>query len=280
MTVVAVGQLDVDAADVAANVARCCAAVDAAADGGAALLVLPECALTGYVYEDAAAVRTAALLPDGDEIDAVAQASRARGVTTVVGFLEAAGEVVHNSAAVLGADGGIAFVRKTHLPVLGADRFVAPGDEIGPVVDTPAGRIGVAVCYDLRFPEVCRALALAGAEVVAAPVNWSKAVAVLVDHVAPTRAFENRVVVAVANRADREGALEFVGGSRIVASSGATLAACGARTGPVEVATALVDLVDSSEKRTVFEPGVFEIDVVGDRRPALYRRLIEERCDD
>ena len=66
----------------------------------------------------------------------------------------------------VGPDGLIGTYRKTHLPFLGVDRFVTPGDEFQ-VFDTPLGRIGVEICYDLRFPEVTRTLALRGADIVA-----------------------------------------------------------------------------------------------------------------
>jgi predicted amidohydrolase len=58
----------------------------------------------------------------------------------------------------------------------------------------------VAICDDFRFPEVCRALALRGGEMIAAPVNWSTSVSVVAELVVPARAIENRVYVAVAGR--------------------------------------------------------------------------------
>lgn len=79
---------------------------------------------------------------------------------------------LYNSAAVVGPDGLLAVYRKTHL----WDReklWFTPGSEPPPVVETPFGRIGVAVCYDLDFPELTRGLALAGADLIALPANLS-----------------------------------------------------------------------------------------------------------
>ena len=76
----------------------------------------------------------------------------------------------------VGPEGLVGSYRKSHLPFLGVDRFVAPGDEL-PVFDTPIGRIGLEICYDLRFPEVTPTLALAGAEIVCLPTNWPMAAA-------------------------------------------------------------------------------------------------------
>ncbi len=188
----------------------------------------------------------------------------------VVGFLERADDTLANSAAVLTPDGTATIVRKTHLPVLGADRFVLAGARIGPVIDTPFGTLGVAICYDFRFPEVCRSLALAGAELIAVPVNWSSAVTALADHFAPVRAIENRVFVAVADRAGSADGRSYLGASRVVDPDGAVL------TAPLDgrcehaIATAAVDLDRARTKATVFEPGEFEIDVFAHRRPDLY----------
>lgn len=191
-------------------------------------------------------------------------------VTVVVGFLERAGDTLANSAAVLTPDGVATIVRKTHLPVLGADRFVVSGDRIGPVIDAPFGKLGVAICYDFRFPEVCRSLALGGAELIAVPVNWSSAVTVLAEHFVPVRAVENRVFVAVADRAGTADGRSYLGASRVVDPDGTVL------TAPLDarcehaVATTVVDLERARTKATLFEPGEFEIDVFAHRRPDLY----------
>jgi predicted amidohydrolase len=279
MTIVGVGQLDVSRGDVDANLGRCLEAMDEAARAGAALLVLPECALTGYMYHAREEVAAVALDVAGAEVETVAENARRLGVTTVVGLLEADDDRLYNTAAMATADGRVVVTRKTHLPMLGADRFVSPGAALGPVVTTSAGCIGVAICYDFRFPEVCRSFALAGAELIAVPVNWSDAVGVLAEHFVPVRAIENRVAIAVANRADAEDALRFPGGRQIVGPGGQRLAGCGERIGSIEIATAAVELDEARCKATVFEPGAFEFDVFDDRRPSLYHRLVEEQRD-
>jgi predicted amidohydrolase len=278
--VVAVAQLHVDEGDVDANLARCESALADARAAHAGLLVLPECALTGYRYDSAADVREFSLDARDERLRALADAAVAAHTTIVVGYLERSRDAVHNTAAVLGADGAVHHVRKTHLPALGADRFVTAGDRLGEVVDTPAGRVGVAICYDFRFPEVARALALARAEVIAVPVNWSTDVAVLSQHVVPARAVENRVFVAVADRAGTAAGVTHLGASQIVDPAGERLTAALDPCADVVVTTAVIDPWQARTKAMVFAPGRFAIDVFADRRPGLYGTITEEQHHD
>ncbi len=278
-TRLAVAQLHIDEGSVESNAARCHAALAAAADDGAELIVFPECALTGYRYATRDAAFAAAIDRDDARLDQLARVAVGRGITVIVGYLERAGDALFNTAAVLGADGAVHHVRKTHLPVLGADRFVVPGDRLGAVLDLPFGRLGVAICYDFRFPEVCRALALGGADVVAVPVNWSTEVARFADHVVPTRAIENRVFVAIADRAGVVDGVTHLAASRVVDPAGARLTAPLDPECEAAVATVDVDLSTARAKTTVFVPGEFEIDGFGDRRPELYGVLTQEHSD-
>ncbi|MCQ4633613.1 carbon-nitrogen hydrolase family protein [Shinella sp. CPCC 100929] len=84
----------------------------------------------------------------------------------VVGFLERVGPKLDNVAAIIGPRGVTGIHRKRHLPFLGADRFVVS------IFETAVGKVGVAICYEIRFPEVSRTLALAGADFIALPTNW------------------------------------------------------------------------------------------------------------
>lgn len=81
----------------------------------------------------------------------------------------AARPVLWNTAQLVGPHGILGSYDKTHIPQLGVDRFVQPGQGLYAVPDTALGRIGLQICYDWRFPEVTRSLALQGAELVAMP---------------------------------------------------------------------------------------------------------------
>jgi len=172
----------------------------------------------------------------------------------------------------VGPDGLVGTYRKTHLPFLGVDRFAVPGDEL-PVFETPLGRIGIEICYDLRFPEVTRALALAGADIVAHPTNFPVAARIQTELITRARAAENRVYLLTANRVGRERWGEFCGWSQIVDPYGNRLAEAG-ETGEA-LLTAEVDLEKARDKDYVI-PGTYELYLFGHRRPELYTALVEE----
>jgi predicted amidohydrolase len=184
----------------------------------------------------------------------------------IAGFAERGGDgLVYNSAAVLDRRGLIGVYRKGHL----WDReklWFTPGPEPPRVFDTPHGRVGVLVCYDLEFPEMTRTLALAGAELIAVPTNWP-----LVPRPEGERAPEvgiamaaarvNRVFVACCDRTGPERGQEWNAGTSIVDVDGWVLAAQ-AGVGP---ASAEVDLARARDKSF---GGL--ADAFADRRPELY----------
>lgn len=240
---------------------------------GAGLVVLPEAALGGYVEslhgEDCDP--PPALDADGPHLLRVAEL--ARELTVCVGFCEDGGDGVrHNAAAVLSGDGVIGVHRKVHLP-LREDRFTTPGDQIA-AFDTPAGRIGMLICYDKAFPEAARTLALDGAQVLAFLSAWPCSAtnaeprlqddrqwrrAELWDR---SRAAENSMIVASANQTGTFGSLRFVGGARIVDPGGDVVAETGTRPG---LALKSFDLDAALERaRRALSP-------IRDLRPDLYR---------
>src|SRR5919202_2858079 len=189
---IAVAQIDPQLGQNERNLETCIGRLEEAAAAGAQLLVLPECAIPGYVFDSLEEALEHAEEVPGPATEALADACRRLGVYTVCGMLERDGDRLRNAAVFVGPDGLIGTYWKSHLPFLGADRFVTPGDELA-VYDTPLGRIGVEICYDLRFPEVTRTLALRGAEIVAHPTNWPLAARPMAEFVTRARAAENRV---------------------------------------------------------------------------------------
>ncbi len=269
---VAVAQMDPKLAENARNLEACLARLEEAAAAGAELLVLPECAIPGYVFDSAEEALPFAEEIPGPASEALERACRKLGMHVVCGLLERDGDVLHNAAVTIGPDGLIGTYRKTHLPFLGIDRFVVPGDEL-PVYDTPLGRIGVEICYDLRFPEVTRTLALKGADIIAHPTNFPVAARIQTELITVARAAENRVYLLTANRVGKERTGEFCGWSQIVDPYGTRLAEAGETEEALLVAD--VDVAKARDKDYVI-PGEYELYLFGHRRPELYGALVEE----
>lgn len=267
---IACAQLNVVFGDVAANVARAVAQLEELKAQGVDLAVFPEAFLTGYCVErlsDAQSIATEprTLLPLREACDRLS-------ITTIVGFAERSGESVYNSAALIEPHRELRIYRKVHLPELGLDKFVEPGNELL-VFDTALGRIGLLICFDLRIPEAARVLALRGAELIVLPTNWPEGAETSAEHVAIARAAENRVFVATCNRVGEENGFRFIGRSKIIGPNGKVLAAAGTEE---EVVVADIDMAEARIKRNVMIPGKYETTVFESRRPELYSELVPE----
>src|SRR5690606_31246731 len=105
-----------------------------------------------------------------------------------------------------------------------------PADEPTPVFATEIGKVGIAICYEIRFPDFFRTLALAEADIIALPTNWLIQSSMLAELFTRVRAAENFVYLAVANRNDKVGERCFMGGSQIVDPSGCVLVDAGTET--------------------------------------------------
>jgi len=213
-------QSDVKPGDKAFNLARV-----ARAFGGASfdLVVLAELFATGYVFAskaDAAAI--AEKVPDGATTAALVDLARAKRAFIVGSLVEADGEHLFNTAVVVGPHGFIGRHRKIHLPDV-ERRIFDPGDDVG-LFDLDGVRIGVVVCFESWFPEQCRGLALAGADILCHPANFG---GTMTPDVIRTRAIENMVFTITANRIGSErmgdSVAEFRGESRIVDPEGTIL---------------------------------------------------------
>jgi len=269
---VAVAQIDPQLGEKERNLATCVARMEEAAAAGAQLLVLPECAIPGYMFGSGDEALPFAEEIPGPSTEALERECARLGLHVVCGLLERDGDALRNAAVLVGPDGLIGTYRKTHLPFLGVDRFVVPGDAL-PVFDTPLGRIGIEICYDLRFPEVTRSLALQGADMVAHPTNFPMAAKVQTELITVARAAENRIYLLTANRVGKERWGEFCGWSQIVDPYGTRLAEAGEHEETLLLAE--VDPEKARDKDYVV-PGEYELYLFGHRRPDLYGALVEE----
>jgi len=265
MTRIACAQIDPAIGAVAANFELTAAAVADAVAQGADVVVLPELATSGYMFADADEARSAALYPSDSAFEA--WRSAAGDAIVVGGFCELGDDgLLYNSALAVDRDGVIATYRKTHL----WDReklIFTPGEKLPSVLATRHGAIAVMVCYDLEFGEVTRKVALDGAELIAAPVNWPLFPRPEGERpgetiTAMSTARVNRVVIAVCDRAGVERDQPWTEGTVIVDPDGWVIAEAGPGAG---LAIADVDLSRTHDK-TLTEL----VDLFSDRRVDLY----------
>jgi predicted amidohydrolase len=157
-------------ADVAANLAKIDGLAREAAARGAAVAVFPELCLSGYL--PAGEIERYAAAVDGPELSRVAGTARAARIAVAVGFAEHATDGrLHSSMAFIGRDGTmVAVQRKAHL--FGPEPRWATRAETAAAFDALGLRCGAWVCYDTRFPELARRLALDGATLCFAGAAW------------------------------------------------------------------------------------------------------------
>lgn len=266
-------QMDPKLADLAGNLAHCLERLDTAAEAGAQLVVFPEAALSGYVFgsmEEAIPVTES--IP-GPSTDALAAACRRLDVHTAVGLLEKDGDDYYNASVLIGPEGLIGKYRKLHLPFLGVDRFVRPGNLPPKVYETKLGRIGLSICYDLDFPEYPRVLALMGAQILVTCTNWPDDIEFVPDYIVQARARENIMNHIAVNRAGVERGVQFIGRSKVVDQEGTTLVE--GRHFTEDLIFADIHPAAADQKHKVVIPGVLEVDMLKDRRPEFYGLLAE-----
>lgn len=213
------------------NRATTLAHLEAAAATGARLAILPELAVSGYGI-DREGLKANAEPADGPTLAAWTAVARKHGMIIVGGFCEREGDALYNAAMMVDANGLVGHYRKLHL-FDGEKTVFTPGDKGLPVYETALGVIGLCVCYDLRFVEVVRALALQGADMIAVPTAWvggfDKVPRDAMGYIGQVRgaavqANLSQVFIACASQAGARPDMRFLGSSVIVDPYGDALA--------------------------------------------------------
>lgn len=261
-------QFDVRAGDVAHNCASMRAGVEEAVEAGAKLCVLPELWSTSFVAKIDDHILDEAVEAERE----LRELSATHGLVTVGSSLEAADEGVYNTAFVYDGGEEIGRYRKIHLFSPNVEhRNHLPGDT-PLVVQTSVGKLGVLICYDLRFPELARYYFHRGVEILAVPGQWPEARSQHWRTLLRSRAIENEMFVLGCNRTGQEDSLRngesmaFPGDGRIVDPTGEILASGSGDAG------ALVATLEVRKVRTMRRI----LPIAQDARPQVYRKLFEE----
>lgn len=250
-------QFNVKTGDIDFNLAQAEAALARVSAKGAQLAVLPELWSTGFAYRN-----LSELAKRTEENVARLSDWSARYKLVIVGSQpEPAGDGrCFNTVHVIDQGNVAAIYRKLHLfSLLGEDKSFKGGDSLC-LAETSLGKIGVIVCYDLRFPELTRGLAIKGAELVCVPAQWPKPRQEHWRTLLRARAIENQLPVVAANCCGMVGKLDFFGMSMVIDHYGEVLADAGEETGEI---IAELDLEKMADWRA-------QIPCFNDRRPEYY----------
>jgi len=218
------------------------------------IVIFPELAQTGYFFKTRDEIALLAESIDGEIANELSELARSTKKAIITGFLEKSGSKFFNSALAFDSNGVQAgHYRKVHLFYYETQIF-SRGDLGFPVFplttrsSTP--QVGMLICYDWRFPEAARALALNGAELIAMPSNIVTTTGML-HTTLQTRAFENKIALAFCDRIGSETSgdetLTFRGESAIIGMNGEMLSIASASD--EEIIVSEVDLSKTRNKR-------------------------------
>ena len=256
---VAAIQFKITLGEIDQNLKKVEMALDRVAKQGVRLAVLPEMWSAGYDYKRL--VKHAAETPR--VIEAICKRSAQHRMVVVGSLPEAAGGKIYNTAYVVDCGEVLDSYRKLHMfSTMGEDRFLAPGDQTL-VIPTSVGRLGIAVCYDLRFPELFRKMALEGAEIICLPAEWPKPRQEHWRTLLRARAIENQLFIVATNCCGIQGTLDFFGMSLLLSARGEVL---------VEGGAVDEDLIATFDYQEMVEYRA-QISCYDDRRPEVYGKL-------
>lgn len=261
-------------ADGQSNLERGVRAAYEAVREGASLVAFAELAFSPFYprrRSETTPMELAEPIP-GPTVERFQRVAAELGIVVVLNLYERDGDRAYDASPVIDADGSLLGVTRmvhiTDYEHFHEQDYYTPGDNPRLVYDTAVGRVGVAICYDRHFPEMTRALALEGAELVVVPQagtvgEWPDG---LYQAELQVASFQNGYFTALVNRVGREGELDFAGESFVCSPAGEVIAQAG--TGTEE--TLLVDLdlaeVERSHARRLF---------LRDRRPEVYEEWLD-----
>jgi predicted amidohydrolase len=246
------------------NIALATSFVEDAVRQGAELVVFPECMDTGYLFDSPEHCRALAeTIPDGPFVSALSRLAKTHGIYVASGVTEwdPARKKIFNSGVMFDRKGEVACHYHKQFLATHDQNWFAFGERGCPVVDTDLGRVGLLICFDGRIPEIFRAMAMQGAEVIVDMANFFAMDQA--DMWGPARAYENGVWLVAATKAGYERSIYYPGGSMIVDPKGRVISKVPYDTHGMAVAT--IDL-DQAADKSIYAAN----DKIADRRPETY----------
>jgi predicted amidohydrolase len=258
-----------------ANMERALEAIRYAVDAGAQLVVFGEMYLSGYRTDEWLSKWATVISPPDRHVQLLLDVAREHRVHVIMGMASFGAHMpgdVYNTALLVGPSGLVGVYRKTHVAAfpysegISMERcFYSPGREL-PVFDTPLGRIGIHICYDISFPEVARVQALQGADFLVNVAATAAGFEDMWEHTVFARAIENASWYVLCSVVGNQRGDRLFGGSRIVDPAGRLVAA-----GKFDEADVVIADIDLSRTREVRSRSHY----FSARNPELYRAIAE-----
>ncbi len=261
---VALAQIECSVGDVEANCSKIIDFIEQASSKNCEVVIFPEMSDTGY---DTSVIKDTASSWNERPFQLIQNAAAKQGIYVICGLSERVDDDVYNSVAVLSPGGELlGSYRKMHLfspAPAREDQYFTPGSSFT-ILPIRGTTWGFTICYDLRFPELYRVLALKGAEVLVNCSAWPMVRAVRWEVLTKARAIENQAYVLGANRVGVDGDLELCGRSCIVDPFGTDITLGSADQEELIIADVENEKLVSARK---------SIHIFGDRRDDLYGNL-------
>jgi predicted amidohydrolase len=220
---IALAQISCKHGDKAENIAEIKKIVTKAKKQTTDLIIFPELSLTGYVVRDQIYELSETIPgPSCKIIEEIARKTKSYIIFGMPELSEKTQATIYNTAVFIGPEGVIGKYRKMHLPTHGVfeeKRYFRPGYQTA-VFETPLGKIGLIICYDIFFPELSRLARLKGAQLIVCISASPSTRRTFFEALTIARAIENTAFLAYVNLVGIEDGLQFWGGSRIVGPSG------------------------------------------------------------
>lgn len=257
---VALIQMDIALGDVEANRRKALAMIQEGLRQKAKLFVLPELWTTGYILDQLTKLGEPDNGPTIQMLQKVAQENQVEIITGSIAELRD-GQIYNTVYAIDGTGKIVGKYSKIHLvPMMDEEKFLAPGDHRS-LFDLSFGKAGTIICYDLRFTELSRALALDGCQTLFIPAEWPDIRGKHWRTLNMARAIENQMFVIAVNRVGKDPNNTFFGHSLLIDPWGDVLAEGSETEEEVIVADVDFSIVDNIRR---------QIPVFADRRPQYY----------
>ncbi len=256
---VSILQFDIDFMNPDKNRRKVSEMIDKASEDYPAVILLPEMWNTSFNFDS---IREKCDKNGQPTLDLLAKKALDNHVNIVAGSIsDMVDDKVYNRSYVIKRDGTVDyFYDKIHLVHHAKeDKYIEPGNHID-VFEIDGVKCGIIICYDFRFPEICRTLALKGAEVIFAPVQWFESRLSHYEVFCKARALENQVFIVSANRIGEEFKAVFPGQSMAVDPWANIIGKMDCKEGILQCEIDLELIHRIRQKVTCFQ----------DRRPDLY----------